>query len=661
MTIESTSVWILLALAIAVAVTRGSGRLAALNVAQPVGVQGNWGERFYGLFEAVGLHKKLFRKPLAGIIHALVFFSFFVLITPAVQVLAYGLVPWLPLRQGSVADTLGVLQDVFAALMLIGIALAIYNRLVIRPKRFDGSNKLDAGVVLGFISAIVILMELQFAFEFAAGEPTALHPAAALLAKPIIALGFGAQALTIDAKLFYVAHVATILGFLAYIPGSKHLHMFTGVFAVLFRTLGAKGTLSSPPILRAGEPVKTIANFTKKDVLDVLSCTECGRCQDVCPAHAAGMRLSPKVLMMDLRDALAARPHPIRSEKILAGGVIAAETLWACTSCYACVDACPVQIEQLPKIVGMRRALVDVGDVSTTLQAAMTALQKNGNSFRKPRKSRPKWTTGLSFEIKDARVEPVDVLWFVGDFASFDPRVQAFTRGVAELFHRAGLDFGIIFESEQNSGNDIRRAGDEGLFRTLAESNIAALAECTFNRIVTTDPHTFNALRNDYPEFGGHYDVCHYAEVIEHLIASGSLTLSQPSLQGKATYHDPCYLGRYNDCFEAPRRVIASTGLGLRDMPRCRENSFCCGAGGGRIWQADAGTGERASESRIREAMALDDVKYFVVACPKDVVMYASAVESLGVGDRIAVKELAELVTMMIGPQRTPTTLERLS
>ena len=231
----------------------------------------------------------------------------------------------------------------------------------------------------------------------------------------------------------------------------------------------------------------------------------------------------------------------------------------------------------------------------------------------------------------------------MGDFASFDPRVRRLTVLIAELLARAEVDFGILYDGERNSGNDVRRVGDEGLFDLLARHNISELESCRFNRILTTDPHSLNALGNEYGALGGHYDVVHHTRLLWELVEAGRL---DPGAGGGevVTYHDPCYLGRYNDGFEAPRRLIRRLGYDLRDMGRCRENSYCCGAGGGRIWMDDSGLSQRPSENRIQEALALDGVTRFVVACPKDVAMYRAAVQALGVEDRIAVWEIAELL-----------------
>ena len=420
--------------------------------------------------------------------------------------------------------------------------------------------------------------------------------------------------------------------------------MILAAINVYFRNLKPKGTLPPADIDHPPIGVGAIEEFTWKNMLDLYSCTECGRCQAACPAYAAGLPLSPKMLITDLRDHLIDKTSGAAPEAIL-GGAIAEETLWACTTCRACMEVCPVHIEHIPKIVDMRRQLVEQSRVQPMLQEALSNLQRNGNSMGKSPRLRARWTKDLNFKIKDARAEPIDILWFVGDFASFDPRVQANTRRVAELLHAAGVDFGILYEAEQNSGNDVRRAGEEGLFEMLAKHNIELLSGCTFNRIMTTDPHSLNALRQEYRAIGATFEVIHYTQLLLELIESRNLILA-PGQGEVATYHDPCYLGRYNGGFDAPRQIIERTGYRLHEMERCRENSFCCGAGGGRIWSDDTGVTERPSENRIKEALALGDARYFIVACPKDKVMYTAAVQALGVEDRIEVRDIIDLIKL---------------
>jgi Fe-S oxidoreductase len=309
----------------------------------------------------------------------------------------------------------------------------------------------------------------------------------------------------------------------------------------------------------------------------------------------------------------------------------------------ACVEACPVGIEHVPLIVQMRRNLVEAGVMDTNLQGVLEKIGRYGNSFGQSERNRAKWTQGLPFKIKDARKEPVDLLWFVGDYASYDPSLQQITRSVAKVFHQAGVDYGLLYEGERNSGNDVRRAGEEGLYQALVEKNLASLAKAHFKEIVTTDPHSYNTLKHEYPEFDGAFKVRHYSEIIHELIKSGKLPLKK-RLEAVVTYHDPCYLSRYTEVTEAPRAILQALGLQLAEMRRNRANSFCCGAGGGRIWMTDAVKAERPSEQRIKEALEIPGIKYFVVACPKDITMYRDAVKTTGNENRISVKDLIELI-----------------
>jgi Fe-S oxidoreductase len=332
---------------------------------------------------------------------------------------------------------------------------------------------------------------------------------------------------------------------------------------------------------------------------------------------------------------------------------VRADTVWSCMQCNACVEACPVGIEQAPIINQLRRRLVEEGELPGNLQATLQTIHKSGNSFGERNRKRGRWTEELDFEIKDARKEPVDVLWFVGDYASFDPRSQKVSRTLARLFQAAGLDFGILYDGERNSGNDVRRAGEEGLFEALAEQNVATLEECDFSRIVTSDPHSLNTLRNEYPELiseelAGSWRVAHHTELLLELIESDRLPL-RGRLDYRVTYHDPCYLGRHNGGYDSPRRILELLGCSLAEMPRNRDNSFCCGAGGGRIWIPDEPGVERPSESRIHEAVSLGELDYFVVSCPKDVTMYEDAIKTSGNAERIELRELTELIEEALG------------
>ena len=271
-------------------------------------------------------------------------------------------------------------------------------------------------------------------------------------------------------------------------------------------------------------------------------------------------------------------------------------------------------------------------------------LNRYGNSFGKSDRMRAKWTQPLASKIKDARKEPVEYLWYVGDYASYDPRLEDITRKTAEIFQQAGVDFGLLYEGERNAGNDVRRIGEEGLFEMLRDKNLQVLEKAQFKTIVTTDPHTYNTLKNEYRWNGRAVTVLHYTELLDQLLAQGRLPLKK-RLAGRVTYHDPCYLGRYNGVYDPPRRLLSGLGLELVEMPRNRNRSYCCGAGGGRIWMEDVpGIKERPAESRIREVAGLPGVSTLVVSCPKDIAMFRDAVKTTDNEGKIVVKDLAELV-----------------
>jgi Fe-S oxidoreductase len=458
-------------------------------------------------------------------------------------------------------------------------------------------------------------------------------------------------------------HGLLAITFVASIPYTKAAHMLTSFVSLSLRDPLAGKRLRAIPPERAAEPAgyAALADFSPLHLLQLDACTKCGRCHEACPANATGRPLSPRDVILELREQANAAIRPAGIEGVLgqllsgrANGDgftrpvigedgVRVETVWSCMQCNACVEICPVGIEQAPIINQLRRRLMEEGELDANLQSTLEVIHKSGNSFGENKRKRGRWTAELDFEVPDARKQPVDVLWFVGDYASFDPRSQQVTRSLARLFHEAGVDFGILYDGERNSGNDVRRVGEEGLFETLAEENIALLSGCEFQRIVTTDPHSLNTLRNEYPELGGAWPVIHHTTFLLELIAAERLEPGR-NLGYRVTYHDPCHLGRMNGEYDAPRQILERLGCTLIEMPRNRDNSFCCGAGGGRIWIPDAPGAERPSENRIREAVGLPDVELFVVACPKDVTMYEDAIKTSGNGGKIELRELTELV-----------------
>jgi Fe-S oxidoreductase len=542
--------------------------------------------------------------------------------------------------------------DIFTVFFLIGAALAAYRRFVQRPRRLTLQPGFTWSLVLivVIVAGGLIVESLRLAVERPAWAWSS--PAGWLVAQAWIATDATDVTLTNWHLGVWVFHLFTVALLFVTLPAGTLLHVLTGPFNVFFsKTNRPMGQLAPLAEAAKGEPIyaSTLRDLTWPQLLDGDACTECGRCQDACPAFAAGTPLSPKELILDLRDALH-RDGPAlvggngKSPPLLVGEAITDAVLWSCTTCGACINECPVLIEHVDTIVDMRRYLVIEGQVDAELQDALANLGRYGNSFGQSPRARAKWTRSVEPKIKDARKEAVEYLWFVGDYASYSATLTDITQMTAEVFQKAGLDFGLMYDGEGNAGNDVRRVGEEGLFEMLVEKNQAALSKCTYQAIVTTDPHSYNALKHEYPaEINGGRPVLHYAELLDQLIASGRLKFSN-KLGYQVTYHDPCYLGRYNGVYDAPRRVIEATGCKLVEMPRHGARAFCCGAGGGRIWMEEGEVTERPSESRIREAVELEGVTTFVVACPKDVTMYRDAVKTTGHEDRLVVKDLIELV-----------------
>jgi Fe-S oxidoreductase/nitrate reductase gamma subunit len=609
------------------------------------------------------------RDRAVGVAHFFVFWGFLVLVAAtaiiAIDEDVIGLMlnrPDLQFWHGAFYQAYSLVVDVFSVGFVVGLVY-LWARRARRPARLDyervdrPDDEYDrAGYVLDDRAFIWMLLFLAISglllegFRIVATDFPAFEVYS--VAGWVIgrAVGFlGAEGAETARVVTWWVHSVAALLLIALIPFSKAMHMVIDVANLMVTDPDSARSLPPAPaaVVNGDDP---LAVFTWKELLDFDACTKCGRCHEVCPARASGAPLSPRDLILDLRELADAHAtldlwygpgaEPRQANGTVAGGFIATETLWACTTCMACVEACPVGIEHIPTIVQLRRRLVEMGDVEPGLQTAFQSLSRGGNSFGKSAKQRARWTRDLDLEIKDARLEPVEYLWFLGDHASFDPRAMGVTVTVARLLHDARVDFGILYEAEVNSGNDVRRAGEEGLFEMLRDQNLEALGAADYQTIVTTDPHSLNSLRHEY---GLDRPVLHYTELLGSLVAEAAIRPG--SLGGVATYHDPCFLGRYQEEYEAPRRLIRAAGVELHEMGRCRENSFCCGAGGGRIWMDDSGLAERPSENRIREAVALgEDVRYFVVACPKDMVMYSDAVKTTGNDGRLEVIDIAQLL-----------------
>jgi Fe-S oxidoreductase len=634
-------------------------------------------ERAVRTAKIVGTHAWIRRRdPLAGLAHLLVFYGFVVLFI-GTAILAFqddfaepvfGFDFW----RGWFYLGYSLFLDVFGFALIVGLTVFAIKRGLLRPFRLSYWRPVEAApaladearryrlgdwVFLGSLFFLALTGFLLEAFRIAADDPSfeVWAPLGWLLGQAFIAVGFDGDAADSARAVTWWVHGVVALFWVSSIPFTKAVHMLAGPAGVAAKDDRAGQALLPLPADARPEEVgyATIDALAPKHLLDLDACTKCGKCHAACPATASGYPLSPRDLVLDLREvaegsmgnraALGLAPRFPEHAEIL--GTIKPDTLWSCMQCMACVEICPVGIEHVPIINQMRRALVERGEMDGQLQQTLETIYTSGNSFGEAKRKRGRWAKDLDFDVKDARKERAELLWFVGDYASFDPRNQRISQALARVLRHAGVDFGILYDGERTAGNDVRRAGEEGLWSSLAEENVETISGCRFDRILTSDPHTFNTLKNEYPQLGGSWPVVHHSQLLLELLEAGRLR-PQKGLGYRVTYHDPCTLGRFNGVYDEPRQVIASLGCELVEMPRNRDNSFCCGAGGGRIWMKElkADEAQRPSESRIDEAVALEAIDYFVVACPKDVTMYEDAIKTSGHQAEIELRELSELV-----------------
>ena len=589
--------------------------------------------------------RKLLARVGPGLAHAFIFWGFLVLL-PTILIALIGVVdrratlPWLG-HQGWYM----LLSEIFAVLVLYGVVAAMWIRKVQRPRRFAGSHLGEANVILALIATIVITLLFWHATRIALGlnewprDSTPLsHGLSHLFARD--------EATRVLERVFVWAHVLTILAFLAFLPHSKHLHIFTAAVNVWFGRTGPGGRLEplrfdDPDVpedeLRFGSG--RAADLTFKEVLDTFSCTECGRCQDVCPAFATGKVLSPKLVIMGLRDQLLSG-----SDAPLVPGAVPEESVWDCVTCGACVEACPVSIEHVDQIVDLRRHLVMVeSSFPAEAESMLRDVERASNPWGKPQSERGEWASELGVRVLEPGQPPPEYLYWVGCAASFDERARRAAESTARLLMAAGIDFAILGPRESCTGDPARRMGNEYVFQSFAEQNVGVLDEAGVRKIVTSCPHCFNTLANEYPDFGGKYEVLHHTELLATLLRDGRLDPT-PDGERPITYHDSCYLARHNDVLEAPRELVAAVGKPV-EMERSGKSTFCCGAGGAHMWMEERG--QQINEQRVREA-ARTGAETLAVACPFCTVMLDDGVQSAG--EELRVVDVATLLAEAIEP-----------
>jgi Fe-S oxidoreductase len=650
--------------------------------------------------EVVG-QRKLLQWTVPGVAHALTFWGFTVLLLTILE--TYGdlfsrsfAIPWI-----GHSPVLGFIEDLFAVGVLVGIITFAVIRLRNNPKRegrasrFSGSHTSTAWFVLLGIFLVIATLLLARGAQINTGRFPYAHGAFAsqIVANWLAPLGAGVN--SVLETVFVLAQLAVVLAFLVFVTYSKHLHIFLAPVNVLFSR--------RPDGLRALQPMRSggkvldfeeadpdadifgrgkIEDFTWKGFLDMGTCTECGRCQSQCPAWVTGKPLSPKMVMLDLRDhALAKAPYLLAStdeekdslpdhvkqeaERPLVGdaaanGVIDPDVIWSCTNCGACVHECPVDIEHIDHIDDMRRHQVLIESAFPIEAAGMLKnLESKGDPWGMGAQRRAEWMSELDFEVTvaDGKIPgDVEYLFWVGCAGALEDRARKTTKAIATLLHTAGVSFAVLGPAETCTGDPARRIGNEFVFSMLAQQNVELLNEAAPRTIVASCPHCFNTLANEYPQLGGNYQVIHHTQLLARLVAEGKLTPVTP-IDEKITYHDPCFLGRHNKVFSPPREIMEQVpGVQAQEMHRCRERGFCCGAGGARMWMEER-IGKRINIERIDEALGTSP-DTISTACPYCLVMLGDAIsakKSSGeASESLEIVDVATLLARSVTPAAPP-------
>ncbi len=600
------------------------------------------GTRLRKTFEYAILQKRMFRDLYAGTFHIFLFAGFVVLLVRTVALVVEGLVPGFLLLPGRTGDVYTLAKDVFEVLVLVGVAMAVARRAIARPARLDLTN--DAWLIL-FLIAVLIAADLVSEGAKVALAPqlaSPWSPAVATIAALLAPLSRPALQKLYDASWW--THLADILFFGNYLPYSKHFHIITSVPNVFFMKLDPMGRLGTPD-LEASERfgVSRVEDLSWKSVLDGYTCTECGRCRVVCPTALTGKPLDPKVFIGDVRDAVReATPEilaaasgrgngapPARKELI--GGWLSEETIWACTTCGFCTTACPVFIiPAVDKITEMRRHLVlERADFPKEMQTAFRGMETNGNPWGISASARADWARDLPVvTMSQAAGSPVEVLFWVGCAGSYEDRAKRVSKAIVEILNEAGVSFAILGVEETCTGDSARRMGNEYLFQMLAQQNVETLNGYGVKKIVTNCPHCFNCIKNEYPVLGGTYEVVHATELVSSLVREGRIRFTDP-VRETISYHDACYLGRYNGVYAPPRDILrAIPGLEVQELPRTCERGLCCGAGGGRMWMEEK-LGARINQTRMKEIEEVGTASVGL-SCPFCMIMLGNAREEIG-------------------------------
>ncbi len=643
--------YLLFVISLGIAVYGFYQRIAVWKKGQPLDRFDQPFARIKKVLTHAAAQRRTVREKYAAVFHTMIYTGF-VILTIATTVVALDYDFGFTIMQGAFYLYFqSFIVDVFGALVMVGVLIAAYRRLITKPKKLVYTDE-----SVWILAAIFVIALTGFLIEgwriAATNDPWgAWSPFGYLVAKA------SAAVLSVDAMktlhlITWWGHAVLVFGFIAVAPFTKMAHVVMAplnIYTASLKPIGANlKPLDIDKAMETGAKlgINALASFTWKDLADFDACTECGRCTAVCPANTVGKELSPRDIILDLQELLKSPISNLQSPIINAVPATSPEALWQCTTCAACVEACPVFIEQMPKIVDMRRFLVmEEADFPDTMQDAVTSMETRGHPFKGTQATRVDWTDGLDVKtINEAREAEV-ILW-VGCGGALIERNQKVTRSIAQLLQKANVNFAILGREEKCTGDPARRIGNEFLFAMLAKENTEKLNKYGVKKIITSCPHCFNTFRNEYPQYGGNYEVFHHSEYLAQLVEQGKL---QPSdkLDQKITFHDPCYLGRHNDVYDAPRELVQiSAKRGLTEVAQSRNNSFCCGGGGGMSF-VDEPKDKRVNQARAQQLLDTG-ADIVAVGCPFCTTMLEDGINARKGERDVKVMDVSEILLQTV-------------